>query len=84
MGDLHQPLHVADNGDRGGNQRPVTFLGHATNLHEVWDGELIDSSGVDQESYFASLRRRMMSFDLRGARARDGGGLGDGGPPDRG
>ncbi len=64
MGDLHQPLHVADDGDRGGNQRPVTLLGHATNLHAVWDGELLDSSGVDQESYFASLRRQMMSFDL--------------------
>src|SRR5690349_6886376 len=38
VGDLHQPLHVADDGDRGGNDRPVTFLGHATNLHKVWDG----------------------------------------------
>ncbi len=65
MADLHQPLHVADNGDRGGNMRPVTLLGHETNLHAVWDGELIDSSGVDQEGYFESLRRRMNSLDSR-------------------
>ena len=64
MGDLHQPLHDADNSDRGGNQREVTFLGHATNLHKVWDGELIDSSAGDQEEYYGYLRRRMGSFDL--------------------
>ena len=64
MGDLHQPLHDADDNDRGGNQRLVSFLGHATNLHKVWDGELIDSSGVDQETYFAYLRGLMTSLDL--------------------
>jgi len=69
MGDLHQPLHVADDGDRGGNQRAVTFLGHATDLHKVWDGELIDSSVVNQAEYFESLRRRMESLDLRALEA---------------
>ena len=64
MGDLHQPLHVADNADRGGNDRPVSFLGHATNLHKVWDGELLDSAGVSQDQYVAYLRRRMDSLDL--------------------
>jgi hypothetical protein len=64
MGDLHQPLHDADNDDRGGNKRLVIFLGHETNLHKVWDGELIDSSGVDQETYFAELRGRMDSLDV--------------------
>jgi hypothetical protein len=65
MGDLHQPLHVADDGDRGGNDRLVVFLGHPTNLHKVWDGELIDSSGPDQERSFERLRRRMDSSDVR-------------------
>ena len=65
MGDLHQPLHVADDDDRGGNQRPVTLLGHPTDLHKVWDGELIDSSGVSPEGYFALLRRGMDSLDTR-------------------
>ncbi len=65
MGDLHQPLHVGDNRDRGGNDRAVNLLGNPTNLHKVWDGELIDSSGVDQEEYFQDLRRQMNSLDTR-------------------
>jgi hypothetical protein len=69
MGDLHQPLHLADDGDRGGNQRAVTFLGHATDLHKVWDGELIDSSVANQAEYLGSLRRRMDSLDLRALEA---------------
>ena len=69
MGDLHQPLHTADNGDRGGNQRALIFLGHATDLHKVWDGEMIDSTVANQEEYFESLRRRMDSLDLRAIEA---------------
>jgi len=69
MGDLHQPLHVGDNDDRGGNQRAVIFLGHATDLHKVWDGELIDSSVADQTEYFALLRRRMDSLDVKALEA---------------
>jgi nuclease S1 len=65
MGDLHQPLHVADDGDRGGNSRAVIFLGHPTDLHKVWDGELIDSSGLSQADYVAYLRQRMQSLDLK-------------------
>jgi hypothetical protein len=64
MGDLHQPLHVANDNDRGGNDRKVVFLGHETDLHKVWDGELIDSSGVSQEAYLEELRREMGTLDL--------------------
>jgi hypothetical protein len=36
MGDAHQPLHVADNGDRGGNCIPVSvqFRGFSRTTHE--------------------------------------------------
>jgi hypothetical protein len=64
MGDLHQPLHVADASDRGGNDRLVTFLGHPTNLHKVWDGELLDSSGVTEGQYVGYLMHKMDSLDL--------------------
>ena len=42
VGDLHQPLHVGNGTDRGGNDVKVTWFGRATNLHAVWDSDLID------------------------------------------
>jgi hypothetical protein len=45
VGDLHQPLHAADNHDQGGNRVAVALAGVRTrgreNLHRVWDGELV-------------------------------------------
>ncbi len=41
VADLHQPLHVGNQGDRGGNDRQVRFFGKPTNLHAVWDRELL-------------------------------------------
>jgi hypothetical protein len=45
IGDLHQPFHVSTNTnpqDRGGNLVRVTFMsGRLTNLHTVWDDDLI-------------------------------------------
>jgi hypothetical protein len=40
--DLHQPLHVGDRADRGGNDLQVRFFDRGTNLHRLWDEELID------------------------------------------
>ena len=64
MGDLHQPLHVADNGDRGGNRRTVYLDGDSTNLHKVWDGEILEHQGVTAASYLDQLRREMDTMDL--------------------
>ncbi len=40
--DLHQPLHVGDNGDRGGNLLQVRFFNTGTNLHSVWDSKIME------------------------------------------
>jgi nuclease S1 len=42
IADLHQPLHVGDNKDQGGNLLQVRFYGIGTNLHRVWDSEIIE------------------------------------------
>ncbi len=42
IGDLHQPLHVGNGRDRGGNDVKVRFFGRPTNLHRVWDSGIID------------------------------------------
>lgn len=40
-GDLHQPLHCGDKGDRGGNDVQVIFRDRPANLHSVWDTPLL-------------------------------------------
>ena len=45
VGDLHQPLHAADNQDRGGSAVAVALEGVHTrgrdNLHRAWDTDLV-------------------------------------------
>jgi S1/P1 Nuclease len=45
VGDIHQPLHAADNSDHGGNLVPVALEGVRTrgreNLHRAWDNDLV-------------------------------------------
>ncbi|RDV25680.1 S1/P1 Nuclease [Alteromonas aestuariivivens] len=42
IGDLHQPLHAGNGSDRGGNDVKVRFFWQDSNLHRVWDSQLID------------------------------------------
>lgn len=43
IGDLHQPMHVGIEEDRGGNWVQVTWFRGETNLHTVWDSKMLDS-----------------------------------------
>ena len=43
IGDLHQPLHVGNGIDRGGNEVIVKFFGEEMNLHYLWDRSIIDT-----------------------------------------
>lgn len=42
IGDLHQPLHVGHAKDKGGNTIQVQWFGKGTNLHHVWDIDMIE------------------------------------------
>ena len=46
IGDLHQPLHVGRSEDRGGNDIQVQWFGRGSNLHRVWDSNMIDNYGM--------------------------------------
>ncbi len=48
IGDLHQPMHVGRPDDRGGNNIKVKWFNNNSNLHRVWDEDLI---GHQQLSY---------------------------------
>jgi len=46
VGEIHQPLHAGYTEDKGGIDLQVRFLGKNTNLHEVWDSEIIKSGNI--------------------------------------
>lgn len=46
VGDLHQPMHVGRAADKGGNDIQVQWFGKGSNLHQVWDQDLIESYGM--------------------------------------
>jgi hypothetical protein len=43
IGDIHQPLHVGTGEDMGGNQVRLQWMGDNSNLHRVWDSDIINS-----------------------------------------
>jgi hypothetical protein len=57
VGDLHQPLHAADdNHDRGGNNKRVSAAGfRAGNLHHFWDTEFVEQLGPDAKRIASDL-----------------------------
>lgn len=42
IGDLHQPMHVGRAEDKGGNDIQVRWFNDGTNLHRVWDSDMIN------------------------------------------
>lgn len=42
MGDLHQPFHVGHSSDKGGNDIQVRWFNDGSNIHRVWDSEMIN------------------------------------------
>ena len=43
IGDIHQPLHVGNGIDKGGNDVKIKWFYERSNLHRIWDSEMIDS-----------------------------------------
>lgn len=65
IADVHQPLHAEDNDDKGGNAVRVYLGGERTNLHRVWDSDVVDIFGDDADRTVAAIitpaRRRAWS-----------------------
>ena len=59
IGDLHQPLHVGNGRDRGGNDIKVHFFGRPTNLHRVWDSGIIDREQLSFSEWASWLGARI-------------------------
>ncbi len=53
--DLHQPLHVGENHDRGGNDTQVRWFDRGSNLHRVWDSGIIERVSRDEDRWLAEM-----------------------------
>jgi hypothetical protein len=64
LGDIHQPLHMADNIDRGGNDVNVQWRGKVYRLHEVFDSVLLrEVTGKRGAARYADAL--LHNYDLR-------------------
>jgi hypothetical protein len=67
IGDLHQPLHAADDHDHGGNEVRVVLAGfRAGNLHQYWDTVFVERLGMDSATV-----AKMLTDDITPAQRRD-------------
>lgn len=55
VGDIHQPLHVGCCDDRGGNSVKVKWFRNETNLHSVWDSNMIDDTKLSYTELAGAL-----------------------------
>ena len=55
IGDIHQPLHVGGKDDKGGNDVKLQWMKDDTNLHSVWDSEMIDETRLSYTELAQSL-----------------------------
>jgi len=57
VADVHQPMHLGNKKDRGGNDITVYFENKRTNLHRVWDHDLIFLNGKSYLRFARQLGR---------------------------
>lgn len=53
--DIHQPLHTGHTEDKGGNDIKVNWFSTSTNLHSVWDSQLIDFQQLSYTEYATAI-----------------------------
>lgn len=70
VGDVHQPLHVIDRRDEGGNKLAVTFFDAPMSLHAVWDFGIIEKRTYDWGRYVTILEDSWLRGKDVGALAR--------------
>ena len=59
--DVHQPMHTAHADDKGGNDFKVTWFNNPTNLHSVWDSQLIDFQQLSYTEYATAINHSTLA-----------------------
>ncbi|WP_163516440.1 S1/P1 nuclease [Gelidibacter japonicus] len=70
VGDLHQPLHIGREEDRGGNDIKVQWQFKDTNLHRVWDSQMIESYNMSYSELAANaefISKKQIKFLQQGS-----------------
>lgn len=62
IGDLHQPLHVGDGEDMGGNKYQINFNNRGTNLHSLYDSGIIENKGLTLQQCLNSKKYTKAEF----------------------
>jgi len=57
VGDLHQPFHVGRAADKGGNDIQVRWYNEGSNIHRVWDSNMIDSYQMSYTELAANTKQ---------------------------
>lgn len=57
IGDLHQPLHCGRGADKGGNDIKVKWFRKNTNLHRVWDSDIINFNKMSYSELAETMKR---------------------------
>jgi hypothetical protein len=52
---MHMPMRVGDNHDRGGNDTQVRFFDRGTNMHKLWDADMIERVSRSEEFWLGTL-----------------------------
>jgi hypothetical protein len=55
VGDIHQPLHVGNGEDRGGNDVKLKYFYQSSNLHRVWDSGIIDGQNLSYTEWVEKI-----------------------------
>jgi len=53
--DLHMLMHVGDNHDRGGNDTQVRWFDIGTNMHRLWDSDIIQWNTRSEDIWLTEL-----------------------------
>lgn len=64
VGDLHQPFHVGNGTDRGGNDFKVSFMEEKSNLHRVWDNNIIGQQKLSYSEWTLRLKSKITESDV--------------------
>lgn len=59
--DIHQPMHTGHVSDKGGNDVKIKWFGKDSNLHSVWDTELVNFQELSYTEYVTAINHTTLA-----------------------